>query len=137
MLIIKFFIITLLSLSVIGCSSTPPSSPQDKIAFEKHLRKFSSKNVALSKNTIFVGKGFPSGRIVSLSYSKAKQVQRILSKATSAPKDDSSRYVSNLCYLEVAGKTWYFRPPFKPNGFRLPRAEQVQMEKLLSGYGVR
>lgn len=121
---------------MIGCSSSSVS-PQDKIVFEQHLRKFSSKNVSQSKNTIFIGRGFPSGRIVSLNYSKAKEVQRILSKATPAPKDGSSRYVSNLCYLEVAGKTWYFRPRFKPNGFRLPHAEQVQMEILLSEYGIR
>jgi len=131
----KYIAIIILSFSLIGCSTAP--STQETLEFENNLKRFSNASVGRANNTLFIGREFPNGRIKRLSYSKAKQLQKILSSAKFV-KTNSSTYASDLCYLEIAGRTWYFRPSFKPYGFKLPNEQQKQMENILrKEFGVR
>ena len=129
----KIIATIILSLLLIGCAT----NTQDSLEFENNLKQFSSTSVSKAHNTLFIGTQFPQGRVIRLNYSRARQLQSILSSAKYA-QANSSNYEADLCYLEIAGRTWYFRPPFKPYGFTLPREEQKQMENILkNGYGLR
>jgi len=129
----KIIFTSILCLSLIGCSN----NPQDSIDFENNLKRFSSASVSRANNTLFIGTKFPQGRVIRINYSKARQLQKILSTAKYA-KANSSNYAADLCYLEIAGRTWYFRPSFKPYGFTLPREQQKLMENILkTQFGVR
>ncbi len=131
----KYIAIIILSLSLIGCSTT---STQDSLDFQNNLKRFSTANVSRAKNTIFIGKKFPSGRVIRINYSKAKQLQKILSHSQYANSGNSANYAADLCYMVIAGRTWYFRPSFKPYGFKLPYEQQKQMENILrKEFGVR
>jgi len=116
-----------------GCAT----NTQESLDFQNNLEKFSSASVSRSHNTLFIGNKFPLGRVIRINRSKARELQNILTSAKYA-KANTSSYVADLCYLEIAGRTWYFKPPFKPYGFTLPSEQQKQMENILKReFGVR
>jgi len=129
----KIIAIIILSFSLIGCAT----NTQESLEFQNDLKRFSTASVSRAHNTLFIGSRFPSGRVIRINRTKARQLQTILSSAQYA-KANTSSYAADLCYLEIAGRTWYFRPSFRPYGFTLPRDQQKKMEDILKReFGVR